>query len=105
MNAHYILDADHNLVTTDRLTWTLFLEDLARRRVAETFVGEIRISTVFLGIDHAFGLGPPLLFETMVFGGPHDGWLDRYSTWDEAVAGHARVVKRIQDGRDPEVTQ
>ena len=32
------------------------------------------ISTVFLGIDHNFNLeGPPLLFETMIFGGIKDG--------------------------------
>jgi hypothetical protein len=36
--------------------------------------GNIGISTVFLGLDHRhFGDGPPLLFETMVFGGSRDG--------------------------------
>jgi hypothetical protein len=46
------------------------------------------VSTVFLGIDHNFGNGPPLLFETMVFGGEYDGYCKRYSTWEEAEGGH-----------------
>ena len=52
---------------------------------------------VFLGLDHSFGSGPPLLFETMVFGGPLDEEMDRYTTWDEAEAGHKAMVKRVQE--------
>lgn len=52
-----------------------------------------QISTVFLGIDHAFGLDErPVLFETMVFGGQFNECQWRYSTWDEAEEGHAQVV-------------
>lgn len=40
----------------------------------------------------------PLLFETMVFGGPFDQEMARYSTWDEAEAGHKKMVKRIKAG-------
>lgn len=70
-----------------------------KRRVALDEVGEARISTVFLGIDHQWGSGPPLLFETMVFGGPMDEQQWRYSTWDEAEAGHHRVVEAVREGR------
>jgi hypothetical protein len=42
------------------------------RRIAETTLGECWISTVFLGLDHSFGLGgQPVLFETMVFWEEH----------------------------------
>jgi hypothetical protein len=59
-------------------------------RVAQDQIGVARVSTVFMGIDHNFTRGgPPLLFETMIFGGPEDGFQARYSTWDEAEAGHA----------------
>lgn len=54
--------------------------------------GVSRISTVFLGLDHAFNGGPPILFETMVFDGPLDGLQLRYRSWDEAVATHDRIV-------------
>lgn len=49
------------------------------------------ISTVWLGLNHRFGAGTPLIFETMVF--PSKGEFseldaERYSTEAEAIAGH-----------------
>lgn len=50
---------------------------------------EVTVSTVFLSLDHNhWGQGAPVLFETLVFGGPHDGRMSRYCTWDEAERGH-----------------
>jgi hypothetical protein len=68
------------------------------RRVAVTDIDGTRVSTVFLGLDHPFSGGPPMLFETLVFGGEHDGWQDRYSTWDAAMIGHTRAVKMVRGG-------
>jgi len=46
---------------------------------------------------YSFGRGDtPVLFETMVFGGAHDCWQDRYCTWDEAAAGHTATVERVK---------
>jgi len=67
----------------------------SNRRVAKTQIGDVDISTVFLGLDHQFGDGPPLVFETMIFGGEHDGDQWRYSTWDEAMKGHEDAVKLV----------
>ena len=68
-------------------------------RVAETIIGPVHISTVFLGIDHRhFGDGPPLLFETMIFGGTLDHFQNRCSTWDEAEAMHAEAVELVRRG-------
>lgn len=67
-------------------------EDLTRVGWTEIEPG-IEVSTVFLGLDHGWGDGPPILFETMTFGGPHDGDCERYSTWNEAVVGHERAVR------------
>jgi len=66
-----------------------------KRVVAKTDVaGGSRVSTVFLGVDHRhFGGGPPLLFETMIFGGPLDLSCWRYASWDDAEVGHAMAVK------------
>lgn len=73
--------------------WSEYLQS-SNNRVANDLVGSYRVSTVFLGVDHAFGDGPPLVFETMIF--PEDSYKDlyceRYSTYEEAVAGHKRVV-------------
>lgn len=63
------------------------------RVVGRDDVGGVGVSTVMLGLDHGWGGRGPLLFETMIFGGPHDGYQDRYATHAEAVAGHAAAVK------------
>lgn len=55
------------------------------------------VSTVFLGIDHRFlGDGPPILWETRVFGGPHDGLLRHYTRPDTARAGHREVLAMVR---------
>lgn len=68
----------------------------SERRVDYTaFDGDITVSTVFLQLDHSFGDEEPVLFETLVFGGPHDGYMQRYHTWDEAINGHKEVCYLI----------
>jgi hypothetical protein len=69
----------------------------ANRHVGDTGItSECRVSTVFLGIDHRFhGNGPPLLFETMIFGGPLDQEQWRYS-WDDADVGHRAAVRKAR---------
>lgn len=67
----------------------------ADRHVAKTDIAHVHVSTVFLGLNHSYVEGPPLIYETMVFGGPLDGEQDRYSTWDEAELGHAAMVERV----------
>lgn len=70
----------------------------ARVRVGLDIIGEAEVSTVWLGMDHGWGQGPPLIFETMIFGGPHDQWQDRYSTEEAATAGHRAVVEALRNG-------
>lgn len=79
-------------------------------RVGDDTLNGWRVSTVFLGLDHQWGDGPPLLFETMIF---RDGdvpdvaelneWQDRYSTWAEAEAGHAAALAMIRKHTIPPV--
>lgn len=79
----------------DILEWGKWFET-ADRVVAQDEVGGHVVSTVFLGIDHNFGAGPPLLYETMVF--PKDAWAEqdceRYATRAEAQAGHVAMVTK-----------
>lgn len=69
------------------------------RRVALTKVGDSEVSTVFLALDHRFYAddGPPILFESLVFGGPLVDTMERYATREEALAGHERLVRAIKD--------
>jgi len=94
MSDKYVLDEAGNPVPCDNLLeWGRWFENAgSKRQVARDSVNGANVSTVFLGLDHSWGDGPPLLFETMIFGGPHDQYQERYSTRAEAIEGHARAV-------------
>lgn len=94
----YILDAEGNAVPTDNLMeWGAWFETADRKIARDKLkIGDetVTVSTVFLGLDHGFGRGGPVLFETLVFGGPHDQDERRYSTRQEALAGHAEFLAK-----------
>src|SRR5687767_3446555 len=101
MSDWYRLDADKNVIgPLDDWMEGARLLGIEDRKVARTTVYDgCEVSTVFLGLDHRMtGVreGKPIVFETMVFGGPFDGDGERYSTWAEAEAGHARFVEKCQ---------
>lgn len=56
----------------------------------------VHVSTIWLGLDHGDGAGPPVIFETMVFPEDENAERDqeRYSTEAEALAGHAAMVAK-----------
>lgn len=99
---YYILDDDNNAMPCDLHEWTQMYqteEGQNRRHVAFDDIGDIQVSTVFLGLDHNHFGGPPLLFETMVFSGNgNDRYCKRYSTWSEAEEGHVTAVQWVRDG-------
>ena len=68
------------------------------RIVRRDKVGDISVSTVFLGLDHAYTLDAhePVLWETMIFGGAHDQYQRRYTSRRDAVAGHMEALKLIE---------
>lgn len=98
MNDKYILEGHAPVPVDDVLVWGRWFES-ADRRVAATESAGVRVSTVFIGLDHNFfGQGPPLLFETMIFGSDHpdlDAYQRRYSTWEEAEIGHLAAVALV----------
>jgi hypothetical protein len=99
----YVLN-DHGepVQEPDHMKWAQWLEQ-AKRLVAVTKIGCYTISTVFLGADHNFGCGRPLLWETCVFGGEHDGEMERYSTLDDAKKGHDAMVGKLTREQLPRV--
>lgn len=97
MSDKYILDGKTPRRAASLEEWGRWFES-ADRHVAQDTIGNVRVSTVFLGLDHSFGNGPPLIFETMIFGGPHDQHQTRASTWDEAEAQHAEAVTMARSG-------
>lgn len=97
----YILDEQGNPVPeTDLLVWAAWMEDVKHRHLLKTDLGPLGwVSTIFLGLDHDFlslfyekQPHHPVLWETMVFGGPHDQEQRRYISQKEAFEGHAELV-------------
>jgi len=94
MSDTYILKGHETVLCDSLLEWGKKFTQ-TDRHVAVDEQGEVQVSTVFLGLDHQYGEGPPLLFETMVFGGSQNGECYRYTTWKEAEEGHKKVCKEI----------
>jgi hypothetical protein len=111
----YILnEAGEPVAEPDLMAWGRWFET-AGRHLADDEVGDVRVSTVFLGLDHRFGDGPPVLWETMVFGAPklrelfgrermiRDDLGDqfdqlgqrRYTSRAEALQGHAEALAAV----------
>lgn len=100
---YYILDGELPKAV-DLMTWAKWRavadRTVEKGLVSKWFLGipyaSTEISTVFLGLDHNFyGDGPPLLFETMVFGGPLDQYCERTATWHAAEQAHKEWVRKV----------
>lgn len=94
----YVLNGHEPIPVDDVIEWAKWFEK-GDRRVAKTSIEpNVFVSTVFLGLDHSFMEGRPILFETMVFGdGEEDTMMERYSTWDEAEKGHKDMIERVKE--------
>jgi hypothetical protein len=120
----YTLDDRGEPVPCDDLhEWGRWMQT-ADRQLAEDVVGDVRVSTVFLGLDHAFTGDVPVLWETLTFslaeterrqelrrrgGGlraiigdarepaaPFDQSVQRrYTSRADALAGHQEVVALV----------
>lgn len=95
MNDQYILDGKTPVIENDLTAWGRWMQ-ANNRIVRQEKIGDVLVSTVFLGMDHAFGESSPLLFETMVFGGPLDQECDRCGTWDWAEKMHETMMERVR---------
>lgn len=78
--------------------WGKKLGDIDYKVIEQTTLQNGKwVSTVWLGLDHRFSdSGEPLIFETMVFpeqGNYAEEFCERYSTLEEAQAGHKRICE------------
>lgn len=111
-----IYDRQGNPITTAE--WGRLVADDDYRRIGLTEIGPYTVSTVWLGLDHSFREGPPVIFETMVFTTSawntdrteedHELLLEidaaRYHTEQEAITGHedmCTLVRATLDDQPP----
>jgi hypothetical protein len=111
----------------EMLDWGRLMEDIDYKRVAydelapTTVCAASFLSTVWLGIDHSWGGGPPVIFETvrftldkqynellkrptsesLEFPDPDDPSIRteqlRYCTEEQALLGHRLIIRLIQE--------
>jgi len=97
----------------DLTVWGRWMEN-ADRHVAEDWICENRVSTVFLGLNHSYDEGE-LWFETMIFGPRHkvkslwikeyiscgdELYIARYASLEKAKVGHAIALEWLRERMD-----
>ncbi len=94
--AWYILDENNKPIRSTIVDCGEWLEENPERKaVKQERIGKIFISTVFLGLDHAWNSDTPVLWETMIFGGEHDQYQERYSSYEDALEGHQKALNLV----------
>ena len=96
---YYILVDKEPRPVLDLIEWATWFETADRKVRQTNLPNTIYVSTIFIGLDHYFGTDKehePIVFETMVFGGKHDMFRERYTNWADAVEGHERCVAMVE---------
>jgi len=99
----YRLEGKECIPMFDCIEWGRWFQDadrIVKRDDLKCGENAILVSTVFLGLDHGWGEGKPILFETMVFLNGKQwntgAFFDRYNGYDEAVKGHLEILKKVK---------
>jgi len=94
----YTLDENNKpVVSTDLESCKWMEKNRMKKALKQETIDDVYVSTVFLGLDHSWPKDnvTPLLWETMIFGGKHDQYQDRYTSVEEALEGHQKAVNLI----------
>ncbi|HYF62040.1 MAG TPA: hypothetical protein VD886_04455 [Herpetosiphonaceae bacterium] len=91
----YILDGAGNPIPCDHVfTWRQWFDATDRTLAKDTLPSGTIVRTAFLSLNHAFRPGPPILWETVVEGGPNP-IVARYSSRTDAIDGHQFITNTI----------
>lgn len=103
LDIYYILDdagedPHHPASMDEYFEWCTKVGGITMQIALDVLPGDVRVSTIFMSLDHGFGSGAPVLYETMVFGGLDRGYQRRYRTKKQALAGHKQTIAEISGG-------
>jgi hypothetical protein len=92
----YTLKGKKPVQVFNMLEWAKW-DESADKTVKRTVLSDgVIISTVFIGTDSDVSDAlPPMVFETMIEGGEHDMYQERYPTWEEAEKGHEEAIRLV----------
>ncbi|MDZ8108967.1 MAG: hypothetical protein RM338_25545 [Nostoc sp. DedQUE12a] len=98
MLKYYILEGKNPVAIESFKDWNLWMAS-ASFRDTTVMLNELKdclISTKFVGINlNPHPSGKPMIFETLVIGGPLDGKRNWYPTWNEAIQGHLKICSQV----------
>ena len=92
-SAYYDFDGE----PISQVEWARLMGQWPKRQVAVTVFDGVEVSTVWIGLDVGLENESPLIFETMIFGGPYDHWRWRHPTREAALAGHDQATALVRD--------
>ena len=98
---YYLLDENKMPYKVDFREGLKVYDDINMKVTKQDNFDGARVSTVFLGLDYGYGDRDspdyqPILWETMVFGGEYDEYQERYTSHEEALKGHERMVELVK---------
>lgn len=97
MDRFFILNDEKQPEAVDVFTWSKWFFE-TDRHVGFTEIEDLRVSTVFVGLPLYHPDNPHYgMFEMIVFHGEESLEQLRYSTWEEAEAGHKLIVEEIKE--------
>ena len=105
MGKWYILDNNHKPVISTGMESSEWMDNNPNRKTVgydelkDLHGDDVRVSTVFLGLDHGWSGSKPILWETMIFGGENDqAYQERYASYEQAIEGHQKAINFIKKG-------
>ena len=103
MGRYYILCDGDVIEEPDYTKWSAWFESTYKgvELIAESRLGGSTVSTRFLALSMMLDQdSPPMVFETTVDGGWLDNQRERFSSLEEATAGHENWVRRVKESDD-----
>jgi hypothetical protein len=94
----YILEGKKPKQVESLIEWAEWSSKNNRQVKRTELPDGVIVSTIFIGQDTRISKAfPPILFETMIRGGKHDMYIEKYSTWEEAEKGHEKAIRIVFD--------
>jgi hypothetical protein len=104
---YYILNDDHSVTSIPQEEYFELMQTDPEKysitqHIRHTNYKGIRVSTIFMALDHSFNEGPPVLFESMVFYKDkkqtkeyYDQYQTRYTSYNDAIEGHRDICTKL----------
>ena len=105
----YILNEKNKPIAATLSSYSQWSHEYPKKRIVkQENVGELYVSTVFLGMNRDYDEEKPILWETMIFSRNeyvenNNEYKTRYTSYEDALIGHetalefARTIKTIVD--------